>query len=409
MLWCMNLPAREVKRLSQHAAPPEPPPLGLYLHFPYCARRCPYCDFTLTTRPIPHEGYLEAVVEELRARVAALEAPRPLVSLYLGGGTPGLWSPRAVGAWLEAAAAALGVEAGAEVTLEANPGELTLEQARAWAAAGVNRLSLGAQSLNPARLRQLGRLHSPDDVRRAVGWARTAGIERVSLDLIHGLAGQGAAGALEDLEEALALDPDHVSLYQLTVEPKTAFGARARRGEELLEPDEALADAYEALAARLAAAGLPLYEVSNAARPGREAIHNSLYWRLGRYLGVGAGAHGLVWGGAEREARGARWQNARDPDRYMAAARSGDLSRVEEERATLDAEALCDERLLVGLRLAEGVRVTPLLEERVGARAARQVVAGLLEVVGAEGGERRWRATARGRLLLDHLTWRLLV
>ena len=348
-------------------------------------------------------------MSELTARAAALEEPRPLVSVYLGGGTPGLWSTRAVAEWLKAADSCLGVRAGAEVTLEANPGELTPQLAREWAAAGVRRLSLGAQSLNADRLRQLGRLHSPDDVRRAVGWARAAGIERVSVDLIHGLEGQGAEGALSDLEEALALDPEHISLYQLTVEPRTSFGARARRGERLVEPDDALASTYEALAARLSAAGLPLYEVSNAARPGHEAVHNSLYWRMGRYLGVGAGAHGLLWGGEERGARGARWQNERHPGRYIAAALSGDLSRVEEERDALDAEELCDERLLVGLRLFEGVVVTPLLRERVGDRARRQVEAGLLEEVAGAGGEVRWRATPRGRLLLDHLTWRLLV
>jgi putative oxygen-independent coproporphyrinogen III oxidase len=409
----MNPQTREVKRLSppppSTSAPQAPPPLGLYLHFPYCSHRCPYCDFTLTTRPIPHEAYLEAVVAELKARVSALEDPRPLVSVYLGGGTPGLWSPRAVGRWLEAAAGLLGFEGGAEITLEANPGELTWERAREWSAAGVNRLSLGAQSLSEERLRRLGRLHTPDDVRRAVGWARAAGVERVSLDLIHGLEGQGVEGALSDLEGALALGPDHVSLYQLTVEPKTAFGARARRGERLVEPDEALADIYEALSARLSGAGLPLYEVSNAARPGFEAVHNSLYWRMGRYLGVGAGAHGLLWGGEERVARGGRWQNERHPDRYIAAALSGALVRVEEERGSLDAEALCDERVLVGLRLSEGVEVTSLMRERFGARASRQVAAGLLEEVLGARGEVRWRASPRGRLILDHLTWRLLV
>ena len=393
-----------MQRQSQAESTAERPSLGLYVHFPYCTKRCPYCDFTLTTRPVPHERYLEAVLHELKCRIEALERPQPLVSLYVGGGTPGLWSPSALRGLVEGVGVLLGwPEATPEITLEANPSELTFELASAWREAGFNRLSLGVQSFDADTLTRLGREHSPEQARSAVGWARAAGFDNISVDLIHGLAGRGVEAALADLNAALELEPEHISLYQLTIEPQTAFGARARRGEVLSEPDERLAELYERLAQRLEEAGRPLYEVSNAALPGFEARHNRLYWTLGQYLAVGAGAHGLLWSKRAGQMSGVRWSNERHPERYMSAALSGALNAVEEERHTLSHEALLEEQVLVGLRLFEGFEVSPELRAFVGERAEAQVKAGLL--IDEEG---RWRASEQGRLLLDALTFKLL-
>lgn len=390
-----------------NTASPSAPPLGVYVHFPYCARRCPYCDFTLTTRAFSHERYADAVLQELEQRALTLDDAPPLTSLYLGGGTPGLWAPEQLRRVITALGERFGWRQGAEVTLEANPAELTLELASAWRAAGVNRLSLGTQSFQPERLKWLGRAHSPAEARQAVSWARQAGFENLNLDLMHGFTGQEVSEALEDLEETLSLAPEHVSLYQLTVEPQTAFGARARRGERLIEPEERLVELYEALAEALARAGRPLYEISNAARPGFESKHNTLYWTLGQYLALGAGAHGLLWGGQEGANAGVRWSNIKSPERYMEAALStslsASLSALEEEREALDQEALYEEQVLVGFRLYQGFKVSEGLRRFVGERAAAQVEAGLMR---DEGG--RWRATERGSLLLNRLIMNLL-
>jgi putative oxygen-independent coproporphyrinogen III oxidase len=380
-------------------------PLGIYIHFPYCALRCPYCDFTLTTKAIPHQGYLDAVRWELGARRQQVSPSREVRSLYFGGGTPGLWAPWAIKAIISYISEVFEVESGAEITLEANPAELTLERARAWIEAGVNRLSLGTQSFNQVRLKALGRTHTPAQARQAVGWARLAGFNNINLDVMHGFQGQSVAEAIEDLESALDLDPQHISLYQLTIEPRTLFGLRAAKGERLIESEGRLVEIYQALTHRLDRAGLPLYEVSNAARPTRASRHNLLYWTLGEYLGVGVGAHGLLF----NDQRGAeRWENIKKPDRYISTlleARADiELAHIETERRTLTPSDLLEETLMVGLRLKEGVRITPALRDAYEARVEVQKDLGFIEERNG-----RWTASSQGTLILDHLTWKILL
>ena len=380
-------------------------PLGIYIHFPYCALRCPYCDFTLTTKAIPHQGYLDAVRWELGARGRQISSSRAVRSIYFGGGTPSLWAPWAIEAIISYVSEIFELDSGAEITLEANPAELSLDRARAWIEAGVNRLSLGTQSFNQVRLNALGRTHTPAQARRAVGWARLAGFNNINLDVMHGFQGQSVTEAIEDLESALDLDPQHISLYQLTVEPRTRFGLRAAKGERLIESEDRLVEIYQALALRLERAGLPLYEVSNAARPTLASQHNLLYWTLGQYLGVGVGAHGLLFNG-RREAE--RWENIKKPDRYIStlldAKSEIDLTHIEAERRTLTASDLLEEAMMVGLRLKEGVRITHTLRDAYETRVQSQRELGFIEERNG-----RWIATSKGALILDHLTWKILL
>jgi len=391
--------------------------LGLYFHFPYCSQRCPYCNFTLTTSKIDHQAYLESSLSEFDARIAELKSlgwtPQPLQSLYFGGGTPGLWATEQLHLFIHHVKHVLGSSHEIEITLEANPGEVTQALTDAWAEAGVNRLSLGAQSMRKDTLKKLGRTHVPEDIEHAVDLARQSGIQRVNLDLIHGMYGEGVEEALADLDAILALSPSHISLYQLTIEPKTKFYVRAQRGEQLLEPDEQLLTIYDALEHRLNQHHFSLYEVSNASLPGEESKHNMLYWTMGQYLGIGVGAHGRVdLPSDEKGARGLRWQNIRSTQRYLKQRiSSSECVLIEEERQWLDSEALDEERILVGLRLNQGVAITPELELRFGEHAARLVEKGLLEFTLPEAHAiwGRWRASRRGRQLLDSLTTSLIL
>lgn len=416
--------------------------LGLYVHFPYCSQRCPYCDFTLTTAPIPHQAYLQATLGELEQRLREFYelgwTGQALTSLYFGGGTPGLWSSKSIGAFIERSAQLLGFRNDIEITLEANPAEVNLSTLHEWRAIGVNRLSLGAQSMRVESLKRLGRTHLPEDVREVVDWARLVGLERVSLDLIHGLSGEGERDALYDLNEILSLSPSHISLYQLTIEAQTHFGARSRRGETLIEPEERLISIYNALADRLSEAGYPLYEVSNASLQGEESKHNLLYWTMGEYLGIGTGAHGRIdlppqlsspFSTHPKERRALRWQNIRSPKDYLKFSKAEiSLQKLEEERAELDEEALDEERVLVGLRLMDGLKVTRELENRYGAHARQLESEGLLKIdqhahqvypqrdpfnvnTNEEEGilPRWWIPTPRGREILDHVAYRLIL
>jgi putative oxygen-independent coproporphyrinogen III oxidase len=392
--------------------------LGLYFHFPYCSHRCPYCDFTLTTEAIPHKDYLEACIREINNRIESLGReswqPRPLTSLYFGGGTPGLWATEELGQFIHFCRKKFGFSAEIEITLEANPAEINLPLLTSWANLGINRLSLGVQSMRQSVLDRLGRKHTPTQVKQVVNWARLANIQRVNLDLIHGLSGEGVAEALFDLEALLTLNPSHISLYQLTIEPQTSFGARARRGEQLLEPEEELLKIYRALSQRLKQAQMPLYEVSNAALKGEESQHNLLYWTMGDYLGIGTGAHGRV-NLPGQEPRGVRWQNIRSPKEYLKAGLTSSndhlLSLIEEEHGQLNIEALDEETVIVGLRLRQGLILSQSLLDRYSANAQLLIQEGLLHQVPSSTSAPlgRWIATARGTELLDHLCFRLIL
>ncbi len=270
-----------------------PATLGVYVHFPWCVRKCPYCDFN--SHPLrgslDEVGYRAALLEDLDAQLLSLDGQR-IDSVFFGGGTPSLFSAETFADLLERMAPQL-VE-GAEITMEANPGSLEHKPLGAYHEAGINRLSLGAQSFNQAHLEVLGRIHGPEEVRTSFSSARRAGFDNINLDLMYALPGQTVGEARADLEAALDLEPEHLSWYQLTLEPKTEFYARP---PEL--PDEDTVVEMESLGRQLLAArGFARYEVSAYARPARQARHNLNYWRFGDYLGVGAGAHGKRTGKA---------------------------------------------------------------------------------------------------------------
>ena len=260
--------------------------LGLYVHFPWCVRKCPYCDFN--SHPLrgalPEPGYLDVLTDDL-AREAERHDNQPIVSVFLGGGTPSLFSPDSMRALLSSPAVADAVE----VTMEANPGAVEHGDFCACREAGITRVSLGAQSFDPAQLDVLGRIHSPEDTEAAIGEVRRAGFASFNIDLMHGLSEQTEAQALADLERAIRHEPPHISWYQLTIEPKTEF---ARRPPQGLPDSDAAADMEAAGVELLARHGYRRYEVSAFARPGHECRHNLNYWRFGDYLGIGAGAHG---------------------------------------------------------------------------------------------------------------------
>ena len=370
---------------------PGPPKTGLYVHWPYCARICPYCDFNVArARGVDEGAWGDAFAADLR-HLADRFGPRPLVSAYLGGGTPSLMGPALIGRILREAEAIFGLAPGAEITLEANPNDVDDGTVAGWLAAGVNRLSLGVQSLRDEDLAFLGRDHGADAARRAVG-ATLRAFPRSSFDLISALPGQMEAAWAERLAEALALGPAHLSIYQLTVEPGTAFGRQVARGDWLPADEDRAADLYELTAAMTAEAGLPAYEVSSHARPGFEAVHNGLYWEGADWLAIGPGGHGRLTRGGERVAT----EGARAIGQYLSLAPEARSSET-----VLTAGEALTERLAGGLRLARGLPIAELGEagSRVAARAGPLVEDGFLML---EGGV--LASTGRGRLVLDALT-----
>jgi putative oxygen-independent coproporphyrinogen III oxidase len=319
------------------------PPLALYVHFPWCVRKCPYCDFNSYTLngALAQEPYLQRLARDIEAQAPQV-AGRELVSVFLGGGTPSLFSAEAIGRVLQTARRHLSWSADVEVTLEANPGTIERGRFAEYRAAGVTRVSLGAQTFDAATLKTLGRIHSADETRRAAGELHAAGLANFNLDLMYALPGQDAAGAQADVVEALALEPAHVSHYQLTLEPGTVFAARPPP----LPDEDAAAAMLVACGERLQAAGLAQYEVSAYAHAGRQCRHNLNYWTFGDYLGVGAGAHGKLTLAARGQIT--RTVQPREPRRYLAAA---DAALTRHVIAT---EELPFEFMLNALRLPEG-------------------------------------------------------
>ena len=368
------------------------PPLSLYVHLPWCVRKCPYCDFNshAAAGPVPENDYIDALLRDLEADLPRVWG-RPVVSVFIGGGTPSLFDPRSIDRLTSELRARLSLLGGAEITLEANPGTLDTARLKGFADAGVNRLSLGVQSFDDGALKALGRIHDGAAARQAVEVALNSGFERVNIDLMYGLPGQDVARALADLDAALALDPGHVSWYQLTIEPNTVFYS-ARPG---LPTPDALADIEAAGLERLAGAGYRRYEVSAHARPGQECRHNVNYWQFGDYLGIGAGAHGKLTS-AEGILRLAKY---RQPQAYMTHATAGDAAA--EQRWVAPPERAF-EFLLNALRLTDGFTWRQFAERTelspVAIRARLEAAAGQgLIALDAEGA----RATARGFELLD--------
>lgn len=383
------------------------PPLALYVHLPWCVRKCPYCDFNSHALEghVPEERYVSALLRDLdlqRQRIA----PREVISIFLGGGTPSLFSPAALERLLTGVRERLAVAARAEITMEANPGTIEHGRFAEYRAAGITRVSLGGQSFNGRHLAALGRIHTADETHRAVDELRTAGIDNFNIDLMYGLPDQTVAEAEADIAVAIALEPAHLSHYQLTLEPGTVFFHRP----PALPDEDACWEMQVSCQERLAAAGFAQYEVSGYARPGRRCVHNLNYWLFGDYLGIGAGAHGKLTdadrGTVERTAV------VRQPRQYLdsfaretRAPQSTFAVSNPVERRAVDPRQLPFEFMLNSLRLLDGF-TRPQFESRTGVGldsigdrlvAARE--RGLIESPAAD----TWRPTALGFRFLNDL------
>ncbi|WP_395697865.1 radical SAM family heme chaperone HemW [Methylocella sp.] len=357
---------------------------GVYVHWPFCLAKCPYCDFNSHVRheAVDEARHRDALIREIEHR-AALAGPRIVDSIFFGGGTPSLMSARTVGAAIEAIAASFSLAPDAEITLEANPTSVEAGRFRGFRAAGVNRVSIGVQALHDADLAALGRRHSAAEALEALEIARK-NFERFSFDLIYARPGQALASWRAELERALSHAGGHLSLYQLTIEPGTMFERLRDAGRLELPSPDLSRDFFDATQAIMEKAGLPAYEVSNHAAPGEESRHNLVYWRSGEWAGVGPGAHGrLILAGARRAQA-----VERDPAAWLDLVERDGHGLVEDVALTREEQG--DEFLLMGLRLAEGVEIA-----RFEAAAGRSLDARRVETLRAEG---MIEVTAQGRL-----------
>ena len=385
--------------------------MHLYVHVPFCARRCSYCDFAIAVRrDVPSARYVDAVLAEWQAlgRSGAAALNSPIETLYFGGGTPSHLDPEELARLIDGLRGPMPEARGlTELTLEANPDDVTPERAAAWVEAGVDRISLGVQSFDPAVLTWMHRVHTSEQAREALKALRDAGIQNISIDLIYALPRELTRDWSRDLDQALALEPEHLSLYGLTVEPHTPLGKWVASEKSHTAPDERYADEFLLAHERLGAAGFEHYEVSNYARPGKRAIHNSAYWQRRPFLGLGPSAHSGV---ADQ-----RWWNTREfaawLERAEALGRSGagDLPTTVEGSEVLDAERIRLEDLYLGLRTSEGLAESML----PAGTAAQWVEQGWattsppdplsLTGEGECATESRVRLTAEGWLRLDAL------
>jgi oxygen-independent coproporphyrinogen-3 oxidase len=369
------------------------PPLALYVHIPWCVRKCPYCDFNSheARGALPEEEYVDALVADLESTLPQVWGRR-VHSVFFGGGTPSLFAARSIDRLLAAIRARLPLDPDAEVTLEANPGTFESDRFRDFRAAGVNRLSIGVQSFNPRHLAALGRIHDEREARRAIEIAH-ANFENFNLDLMYALPEQTIVDAERDVEAALAARAPHLSFYHLTIEPNTVFFTRPPR----LPDEDVSAEIGDRVERRLAEAGYEHYETSAYARPGRACRHNLNYWRFGDYLGIGAGAHAKI-SSADRIVRQVR---ARTPAEYMRRVAAG--TQVVEQRE-LERRELPFEFMMNTLRLAEGFPVAMFAE-----RTGLQVVAAGRALAAAEAkglverDHERIRPTVLGRRFLNDL------
>lgn len=376
------------------AAPPAAAPFGVYVHFPFCSVRCTYCDFpTVAGRDDRIEAYLDALIAEIRAHQP--EARGAADTVFFGGGTPSRMSGYQAARVLAAIRARFDVADAAEITLEGNPESLTADACLQFREAGITRISVGVQSLDDAVLRKVGRAHDAKDAGRAVSDARGAGFRDVSLDLIAGLPGEDLTGWATTLQRAVALAPDHMSVYLLESDKDTPLGRAIRGGRTRVEGDDTMAEVYEETVDVLADAGYPLYEISNFARDGRRSRHNLKYWTDAPYAGFGLGAHGYVCG--------ARRSNRKDLDGYLADAAAGKdpVNWCE----PYDRDRRIEEALFLGLRVVEGVDLDDLgarydvdLESRFAVAWERGTAAGLIAWEGS-----RVYVTPSGRVRSNEL------
>ncbi|WP_429884845.1 radical SAM family heme chaperone HemW [Geoalkalibacter halelectricus] len=370
---------------------------SLYIHVPFCRRKCPYCDFfSVAATPAHLEAYADLLAAQLRWVPREGFFHGPLATVFFGGGTPSLLSAQAVGAVLAAAAQYLGIAAQAEISLEANPGTLDPRTLSGYRAAGVNRLSLGVQSLDAESLQRLGRLHGPAEARRAVAEARAAGFDSLSLDLMFALPGQSLEGLERDIDAFLALEPDHLSCYGLSIEEHTSFHQACARGELLLPDEDTYAAAFNLVHARLTAAGFEHYEISNYARPGHFCRHNQVYWQRRPYLGIGAGAHSF-----RDRGWGERWAVEGDLEEFRRRLEAG--RNPSDLLETFERQGAMAETLYLGLRTRAGVEIAEF-QRRFGctpAQAFPQALRRIASHLRPEPG--RLCLGVDGWLLYDHL------
>ncbi|HWX90426.1 MAG TPA: radical SAM family heme chaperone HemW [Rhizomicrobium sp.] len=374
---------------------------GVYVHWPFCAAKCPYCDFNSHVRAaIDEDGWVDGIVSELEW-VAEHQTDRPVVeTVFFGGGTPSLMRGTSAGRIVEKIAALWPMANDPEITLEANPASAEAARFADYRAAGINRVSLGVQALNDADLKKLGRLHDVAEAKTALKMAMTV-FDRVSLDLIYARPDQTDAAWREELKQALAFGTDHLSLYQLTIEPETPYALLYKKGSLKIPDEDLAAGLYETTQELTEAAGLPAYEISNHARPGQEGRHNLIYWRYGDYAGVGPGAHGRTNLGGQRIATAAiklpeRWRDTVNKNGHG----FSDMTAVSHDEAAR-------EHLLMNLRLAEGLDLAAY-ERRWGAKPDAGKIAALTEQGFLVLNNDTLSATPTGRLLLNRVIEALL-
>jgi putative oxygen-independent coproporphyrinogen III oxidase len=351
----------------------ELPPLSLYIHVPWCVRKCPYCDFNSHEQkgPLPEDDYIDALLDDFRHDLPYVQK-RSISSIFIGGGTPSLLSAQAYDRLLNGLQKMADFAADIEITLEANPGTAERNKFTDYRSAGINRLSLGIQSFNPQQLQQLGRIHDEHDAARAIEFAHKAGFSRLNLDIMYGLQDQALESAMSDLQQAVAAAPEHISWYQLTIEPNTVFF----KHPPPLPPEDTLIDIQDSGLALLAGHGFERYEVSAFAQAGGQSRHNLNYWRFGDYLGIGAGAHGKITQRSRQ--RILRMHKRRQPGHYLQAAAAAKSQREAHgagnllnrypylaDAGPIEAEELPLEFLLNALRLREGFSKTQF-EQRTG-------------------------------------------
>lgn len=374
---------------------------GLYVHWPFCQSKCPYCDFNShVSDHIDHDRWLNAYLTEMR-RYAEETPGRVLSSIFFGGGTPSLMRPRTVAAIIDEASKLWTPANDIEITLEANPTSVEISRFRDFRTAGVNRVSVGVQALNDVDLRRLGRLHGEQEARRAIATSQSV-FEKTSFDLIYARQDQSLDQWKSELTRALALADGHLSLYQLTIEPGTVFAARFDRGQlRGLPVEDVAADMYDLTQEVCSAHGYSAYEVSNHAKPGQESRHNKIYWRCGDYVGIGPGAHGRI-----TTASGQRFSTVRPSSPNAWLDRGGLIEDGDHDTLSLDDRA--SELIMMGLRVTEGVDLGEY-EELTGASLSKAKVKELCDLGLVETRDNQIRTTAAGRLVLNWVVKQLLV
>lgn len=367
------------------------PPLSLYIHIPWCVQKCPYCDFNshALKGDVPHQEYVDHLLADLKTDLPMVNG-REITTIFIGGGTPSLLSSQAMQQLLDGVRALLPVSPQAEITMEANPGTVEADRFSGYQQAGINRISIGVQSFSPNKLARLGRIHGPDEAKRAACLAASLGLRSFNLDLMHGLPDQSLDEALDDLRQAIALSPPHLSWYQLTIEPNTSFGSRP----PILPDDDALWDIFSQGHQLLTAAGYQQYETSAYAKPGYQCQHNLNYWRFGDYLGIGCGAHGKI---TFEDGRILRTVKTKHPRGYMQGRYLDKQHQVENEDRPFEF-FMNRFRLLEMMPKQDFSDFTGLSETSIRPQIEQALAAGYLSETAIH-----WQITQKGKLFLNSL------